>query len=237
MNEKLYKPNELSGILGVSNETLRHWFAEGKIEGVVSKGGHHRYKCPDISREFKEEKKPYIYARVSSRKQRFDLERQIASLQQTYPKYDVIQDIGSGLNFKRPGLQRLLGLIFGGYVSSIVVAHKDRLCRFGFELFESICQYKGVVLHVHGNQGFPEPSRELADDLMSIITVFTARYYGSRKYSILPKNQDSTVAKTSRPIQSMRRGVKVFLQSNNRLRNQQTLKQRKVLPKREENAP
>ena len=227
MNEKFYRPCELSKLLGVSKETLRKWFTEGKIEGVVSKGGHHRYRYKDIKQNEgnNETKKSYIYARVSSRKQRFDLERQIASLQQAYPNFEVIQDVGSGLNFKRPGLQRLLGLILGGYVSSIVVAHKDRLCRFGFEIFESICQHQGVVLQVHGNQGFQEPTRELADDLLSIITVFTARYYGSRKYVVLPQNKDSSFNKTNRFVQPMHRRIKVFLQPNNRLRKQKKSKQ------------
>lgn len=192
MDERLWTPKQLSEHFGVTPQTLKDWEANGTLKCKKTKGGHRRYiytapvhKCKSRN----EEKKKYIYARVSSPKQKGDLQRQIDSLQSVYPTFEVIKDIGSGINFKRRGLITLLDNVFKGNVSHIVVAHKDRLARFGSELFQHIFTYFGVSLSIHSDTGVKEPINELAKDLLSIVTVFTARYYGSRTYKVLQKNK------------------------------------------------
>jgi putative resolvase len=131
-----------------------------------------------------QEKKCYCYCRVSSSKQEEDLKRQVEDCKQDYPGYEIIQDIGSGLNYKRKGLQTLLERVNQGMVQKVVVRHRDRLCRFGFELLEFIFQQKGVQLLVHskGND-MEDDTQELADDLIAITNFFVARANGKRSAS------------------------------------------------------
>lgn len=178
----VYKPKQLADKLKVSKETLRLWAENGKIKVIKTIGGHRRYEYSDDTNK-KEIKLKFIYTRVSSKKQQSDLERQIEFLQKLYPNHRVISDIGSGLNFNRKGLNNLLEAIVAGTVEEIVVAHKDRLCRFGFELIENLCKYFSTTLTIVDNKDGKSQTNELAEDLLSIITVFTARFYGQRKYS------------------------------------------------------
>lgn len=173
-------PSQASKYYGVSTESLRQRANKGKVKFIVTSGGHRRYQI--IHRDA-HEKRSYIYARVSSRKQEGDLKSQVSFLQKKYPKHEIITDIGSGINEKRKGYQTLLDNIFNGDVKEIVVAHKDRLSRFSFELIQQICKKFGTKLIIARKRDEPEyPSNELTEDLMSVITVFTARYYGKRKY-------------------------------------------------------
>lgn len=124
-------------------------------------------------------KKSYIYARVSSDHQKGDLERQIQDLKKAYPRHELIQDIGSGVNFKRKGLETLLERVLSGMVSEVVVMHRDRLARIGFELLEFIFEKTGTKLLVHcptSNVG----QGELAEDLLAVTTHFVASYNGRR---------------------------------------------------------
>jgi predicted site-specific integrase-resolvase len=215
MNERLYTPKELSDIIGVTTQTLLQWEQAGKIKADKTKGGHRRYWYREIpSNDGVVSKKQFIYARVSSAKQKNDLQRQIDALQAIYPTYTVIQDIGSGINFKRRGLLSLLDDVFGGHVSKIVVAHRDRLSRFGFELFEHIFKRFGATVEVVSDSDVKEPTVELAKDLLSIITVFSARYYGSRSYNALQENTVLPKQRTNITTQQMHRGIKVLLQSS-----------------------
>jgi len=219
MNEKLYTPKELSEILKVSVETLKYWENTGQIKATKTKGGHRRYlyTIPDVpTNQQSQSKKKYIYARVSSFKQKDDLERQVNALQKEYPDYEVIKDIASGINFRRRGLITLLDQVLAGGVSQVVVAHRDRLTRFGFELFELLFQRFGVILTVLSDSDIQEPTTELAKDLLSIVTVFTARYYGSRSYKILQENKVLPNKRTGTFSKPMHRGIKVLLQQNSK---------------------
>jgi predicted site-specific integrase-resolvase len=168
----------------VSGETLRTWSHSGKIETIITNGGHHRYKLiPKYDKKTK--LKNYIYARVSSKKQENDLKRQINYISEKYPTYEIISDIGSGLNFKRKGLKTLLEQIMCKRVNEVVVSDRDRLSRFGFELFKFICSKNSTKLTVLSDDKSKTNIEELTDDLMAIITVFTARYYGKRRYKLL----------------------------------------------------
>lgn len=186
------KPKEACEYYGVSDNALRDWANKGKIKFITTKGGHRRYvleqrdgKTQDSSdttgknQEHKQLK--IIYSRVSSRKQTDDLKRQTEYLCGKYPTHTVITDVGSGINFKRKGFRGILEGIFKGTIKEVVVAHKDRFTRFGYELFEWIFQQHGANL-ICDKETKGDPQNELSEDLMAIITVFTARYHGKRKY-------------------------------------------------------
>lgn len=172
---------EAQKFYNVSPETLRLWAEKGEIEYQKTKGGHRRYKI--INRNKKPGcRKSYIYARVSSKKQEKDLKSQIKFLQEKYPKHKVLSDIGSGINTRRKKFKTLLDRLLDGNVEEIVVAHKDRLSRFNFDIIQFICKKLGTRLIVVNEEREKEPNEELAEDLMSIVTVFSARYHGRRKY-------------------------------------------------------
>ena len=164
--------------LNVSAQCLRTWANDGKIKYITTKGGHRRYL---LEEQQIQQGKKIIYARVSSKKQQDDLHRQIQFLRQKYPNHEVVKDIGSGINYKRLGFKRILEGIFTGTIQEVVVAQKDRFTRFGFDLFEWIFQQHGANL-ICDQKEDEQRQDELTDDLMSIITVFTARYYGRRNY-------------------------------------------------------
>ena len=216
---KMYKPRELSKLLNVSTECLRKWNTEGKLQSTITEGGHRRYlySKPEVN-----QRKSFIYARVSSSKQKFakredrslaagrDLQRQIDYLQEKFPSHEVISDIGSGLNFKRKGFVKLLECLLNGGIKEVVVAHKDRLCRFGYDLIEHLFKRSGSILTIIESDEIKDPINEFADDVLSIITVFTARYYGSN--NILSKNKDISINGTDNIVQQVRRRKPILLQ-------------------------
>ena len=144
------------------------------------------------------DKSKIVYARVSSKKQSGDLERQVRYLKRLYPGHRIVTDIGSGINYKRKGFKAILEGLFQNKIKQVVVAHKDRFSRFGFDLFTWMFSQFGAELKTLEVTKHTERSEELAQDLMEIITVFSARYYGQRKYSmhqkvkVLPKHRAKT---------------------------------------------
>ena len=177
-------------MLGVSQSTLRRWDAEGKLVADRTPSGHRRYKHSQITSfnplgimPDKGELPTIAYARVSSRDQKADLERQVKVLEMYCAahgwNYQVIRDLGSGVNYSKSGLNELLELIVDGRIARLVVTHKDRLLRFGAELVFSICAIKNVEV-VIVNQGSEQSFEdELVSDVSEIITVFSARLYDS----------------------------------------------------------
>jgi excisionase family DNA binding protein len=165
---------------GVSGTTLRRWAKSGKLEHEVTSGGHHRFLLKETERA---ERRKIIYARVSSAKQEKDLDRQVKYMERRFNCYEVIRDIGGGANFKRKGLQSLLESVCRGEVETIAVYSKDRLTRFGGELIEFICGlFNTAIVYVEREEEGSGQTEELSKDLLTIITHFTAKYYGSRKY-------------------------------------------------------
>lgn len=194
-NVILITPKKASAFFNVTETTLRDWADNGKIQFTKTKGGHRRYQV-DREEYLRKNKKaptnPYakiIYTRVSSHKQQQDLFRQIQFLQKQYPDHKVISDIGSGLNYERKGFKTVLEQLFRGNIEVVMVAYRDRWCRFGFELFQWMFRQHGAQLMVH-NSSDQSPELEMAEDILSIITVFSAKYHGSRKYNLdlLPKD-------------------------------------------------
>lgn len=168
--------------LNVSNQTLRKWADEGKIPYIrIGERGTRLYDIQGIKPPSPPpEKRKILYYRVSSSKQKEDLERQVLYLQEKYPNHEVIKEISSGINFKRKGLKSILDSSIQGLVEEVVVAHRDRLCRIAFEHFEWLFDHLGVNLVVDSNEILSTES-ELANDLFEIIHVFSCRHYGQRR--------------------------------------------------------
>ena len=179
---------EASKALGVSITTLRRWEVEGKLVPERTAGRQRRYDLaklkPELFHAAQQDRKTIAYARVSSYDQKDYLERQKQVLELYCARqgwtFEVIADLGSGMNYHKNGLKRLLEEIIEGRVGRLVLAHKDRLLRFGAELVFAICEAKEVEVLII-NQGVESTFEEdLAQDMLEIITVFSARLYGSR---------------------------------------------------------
>jgi putative resolvase len=178
----MVKTKKACEILGIHPNTLRTWANEGKINYVRQQNGNRLYDVESfLSGGRKFDRAKIIYARVSSRNQRDDLSSQIRYLRERYPNHELVEDIGSGLNFKRKGFNGILDRILSGSVEEVIVTHKDRLCRFGFSLIESIASKNNCRIVVLENTQL-SPQEELVADLISIIHVFSCRIYGLRKY-------------------------------------------------------
>ena len=176
--------------LGVHPNTLRNWANEGRIKFVKTATGQRRYDLSTLVRDGTENEKKgssICYCRVSSTKQRDDIERQAAKMHELYPSYEIVTDIGSGLNFKRKGFISILERAMRGDVQELVVAHRDRLCRFGFDLVEWIIEKNGGRVMVLDNLEV-SPYTELTQDLLSILQVFSRRLHSLRKYGTKIKN-------------------------------------------------
>jgi predicted site-specific integrase-resolvase len=178
--------------LGVHPNTLRNWDAANTIQTIRTVAGQRLYNVDsylNVHGDGSDAGVNICYCRVSSRRQQSDLKRQIEYLQSAYPDHRIISDIGSGINFKRKGIHTLLDLAMRGALKQLVVAHKDRLCRFGFDIFDYIIRKGGGEIVVLNNNSV-SPSRELVDDLLSIVHVFSCRIYGLRKYKKAIKSDE-----------------------------------------------
>ncbi|WP_456057555.1 IS607 family transposase [Aerosakkonema funiforme] len=178
------KPKEATQILGVNERTLRRWEENGSIETIRTPSGQRRYNVESYTTKTGNNNNNRIvvlYARVSSRAQQADLNRQVAALSNLYPQAEIISEIGGGLNFKRKKLLSLLERILSGDVRMVVVAHKDRLARFGFDLFGWLCEQNRCELVVL-NETSLSPEREIVEDILAILHCFSSRLYGLRKY-------------------------------------------------------
>lgn len=176
--------------IGVSIQTLRRWIDKGEIPFKLSPGGHRFVDVDeyfatrkDISKQQVEPKASIFYCRVSSIKQSDDFERQINFAKDKFPNHEVIKDIGSGLNWKRKGFVSLLERVMRGEIEEIIVSHRDRLCRFGFELIEFIITANKARLVVYNEKEFKSSEQELAEDIMAILHVFPYRKMGRRGFS------------------------------------------------------
>jgi len=184
---------EAAQMLGVSVSTLQRWDREGKLVPERTPAGRRRYKVADLGsynplthKVVEPERKTIAYARVSSHDQKTDLVRQEQVLEMYCAKagwsFEVISDLGSGMNYRKKGLTKLLDAIVDGDVGRLVITHKDRLLRFGAELVFAVCEAKNVevvIINKGDERSFEE---ELASDVLEIVTVFSARMYGARSH-------------------------------------------------------
>ena len=167
-------------LLGVHPNTLRKWANDGRIEHIRSPGGRRLYNVDAFLRE-SVGVRVVCYARVSSYGQKDDLQRQVALLQSRYPGAEIIKDIGGGLTWKRKGLVALLERLHSGEKLRLVVAHPDRLARFGIELIEWLAKQNGGAVVVL-DESSCSPEQELTEDILFLLDTFSCRLYGLRKY-------------------------------------------------------
>ena len=197
--ENFVSGKKASEILGVHQRTLYQWEEKKQIETIRTPGGKRMYNVKKYL-EFKNEKPvkinnseinklienngKYLYARVSSLGQKEDLVRQEKLLKEKYPNYKLISDIGSGMNLNRKGLRTLIDKSIKGEVKEVVIVHKDRLCRYGYELIEDIIEkYSNGKIIILDNLEKKEQKEELVEDVLQIMNIFVAKINGMRKYS------------------------------------------------------
>lgn len=206
----------------ISRSTLVKWADNAIIRVKRLDGGKRIYHIRDIEtklgggiNESSEEKKKVIYARVSSSKQKEDLERQVQGLQEKYPSHVVYKDIGSGLNFRRKRFEALLDGIFREVIGEIVVSYRDRLCRYGFELFELFCKHHGAKIVVSSSKETTDNHTELAEDLLAVCNFFVARNNGRRSHQ-RKKAETVSIANVEEDAKKMDGDSKVDLQQMSR---------------------
>jgi predicted site-specific integrase-resolvase len=193
---------EALGILGISQMTLLKLEKENKIEIIKTLGGHRKYnvekfindnkkesekinktdKTDNEKKEHKikpkkeQEKKNICYVRVSTINQKNDLEQQKKYMEEKYKNYEIIEDIGSEINFNRKGLRKIIKLAISGNINKIVVAYKDRLTRFGFDLIEDLVkEYSNGEIIIENENKVKNPEEELVFDVLQILNVYTAK--------------------------------------------------------------
>ena len=187
---KYYSSKTVTQLLGVTAQTLRNWDKEGKLKPTYVKCNGYRYYSEESILSYTQERKTKKslnvigYARVSSKKQSDDLEKQVENiktyLKSKYETFDIITDIGSGINYNKPGLLKLIEKINKKEVDLIVVLYKDRLLRFGFELIEHFASLNNVKIEILDRIDKTQ-DEELVEDLIQIITVFSCKIQGKRK--------------------------------------------------------
>ena len=210
---RLVKIGEAARILGAMPGQLRKWESSGELlPARKTRGGTRYYATPELLGHQAAVAGPLTvcYARVSSHDQKEDLDRQHAALEAYCAmkgwRAQVIRDLGSGMNCRKKGLHELLDLILRRRTARLVLTHRDRLLRFGAELVFSLCEQQGigvVIIHQSERPGFEE---ELAQDVLEIITVFSARLYGARSHKskrlldALASDGEETVIETARQL-------------------------------------
>jgi len=180
-------------LYGISRITLINWEKKGLLNPIRTPGGQRRYRKEDIEEllNLKEEEEKtekadtILYARVSTKKQEKYLENQIKRLEEFAKskgyRYEIISEIASGINENRRGLRKLLNKIKRGEVKTVIIEYPDRLARFGYEYLKFFMETFGVKLIViNGKEETEDLNKELAEDLIAIVTSFSARIYGAR---------------------------------------------------------
>lgn len=187
---KYYSIGEFANKIGKTVQTLRNWDKNGSLKPSHVTAGGTRYYSQEQLNHFlgikgieTKTKKVIGYCRVSSHKQKDDLERQIDNVK-TYMiakgySFDIITDIGSGINYNKKGLNQLIDMITNSEVEKIVILYKDRLLRFGFEMIENLCIKYGTTIEIIDNTEKTE-EQELVEDLIQIVTVFSRSLQGKR---------------------------------------------------------
>lgn len=205
--ENYISGKKASEILGVHQRTLMNWDKKGLIDVIRTPGNKrlynvkkylekNKFKCDnsnlvkgcDFIIDEINEKIDICYIRVSTYGQKDDLERQKQYMINKFPNLKIIEDVGSGINFKRKGLLKIIQLAINGKLNKLIVAHKDRLARFGFELIDFIIkEYSNGEIIILNKEEDLEPEEEMVKDVLQIMNVFTAKMNGLRKYK---KNKD-----------------------------------------------
>ena len=184
--------NEVLKVLGIHRNTLLNMANRGDIEYIII-GNKHYYdlnKYLSKGRVLNITRKNICYCRVSSMKQKEDLKRQISYMKSKYPNNRIIYDIGSGLNFKRKGLNEIIDIAIKGELNELIITYKDRLARFGYDLIDNIVtKYSNGKIIITEVSEEVTPNEELVRDVISIMNVYVAKINGLRKYKPLIKKE------------------------------------------------
>ena len=169
--------------------TVYNLVKNNKIEtikvGNISKYNLGKYILDNKIEIQKSTKKKICYCRVSSRKQEGDLERQIEIMKINYPEYEIITDIGSGLNLKRKGLEKIIDMSIKGEIEEVIVTYKDRLARFGYDLIEMILKkYSNAKITIINKNEKQTSDEELVKDIISIMNVYVAKINEMRSHQL-----------------------------------------------------
>lgn len=207
---KYYSIGEFANKIGKTVQTLRNWDNKGTLKPHhITEGGTRYYSQEQLNhflglkQDKQLNKKTIGYCRVSSHKQKGDLERQIENVE-TYMfargyQFEIITDIGSGINYNKKGLNQLIDMITNSEVDKIVVLYKDRLIRFGYELIENLCDKYGTTIEIIDNTE-RSSEQELVEDMIQIVTVFSTRLQGKRSHKakkmIKELLEDDTIEKS-----------------------------------------
>ena len=198
-----YKPKDFAELLGVSVKTLQRWDRDGILKANRTPTDR-RYYTYDQYLQFKgiqtenDIRGTVIYARVSTRNQKDDLQNQVEFLKQFCNAKGIIvnqcvEDFGSGLNYNRKKWNKLLDEVMANKIKTIVISNKDRFIRFGYDWFEKFCEKFNTKIIIVNNETL-SPNEELVQDIISILHVFSCRLYGLRKYKN-QINEDEEIAK------------------------------------------
>ena len=191
-NTNNYKPKDFADMIGVSVKTLQRWDREGILKAFRTPTDRRYYTYLQYlqfmgqKQDDADSREVVIYARVSTKKQADDLTNQVDFLRtfcnaRGWIVNQCIEDYGSGMNYNRKKWNDLLDAVMDGKIKTIVVTHRDRFVRFGYEWFEKLCQKYGTEIVVVNNESL-SPQEELVEDIISILQVFGCRMYGLRKY-------------------------------------------------------
>ncbi len=186
-----YNISQIAALAGVAVKTLQRWDREGRLKPAARTPGNRRLYTQEqlnrlLNRTPKRERVVIAYLRVSSQAQKPDLAHQKVALEQFCITRGIavdewISEIGGGLNFMRPKFSEIFDRIIRGELSTLVIAHKDRLARFGYELLEHLCETHDCQIVVLNTESL-SPEQEMVQDLMTIIHCFSSRLYGLRNY-------------------------------------------------------
>jgi putative resolvase len=189
--DNIYSPKEFGKLIGRTTNTLQKWDREGRLKAHRSPITNRRYYTHDQYLQYRglvaqEQGLTIVYARVSGVAQKPDLANQINALEVYCKQHSIkvdecMSDIGSGLNYKRKQFNRLMEMIELGQVRRLIIAHRDRLVRFGYDYFEAFCERHHTEIVVINDESL-SPEQELVRDLIAIVTVFSARLHGLRSY-------------------------------------------------------
>lgn len=187
---KYYSIGDFANLIGKNPQTLREWDKKDILKPHhVAPTGYRYYSQEQLNHFLGIQSKKQLnkkivgYCRVSSHKQKDDLERQIQNVQ-TYMyakgyQFEIITDIGSGINYNKKGLNQLIDMVTNSEVEKVVVLYKDRLIRFGYELIENLCEKFGTTIEIIDTTE-KTSEQELVEDMIQIVTVFSARLQGKR---------------------------------------------------------
>lgn len=197
--------------LGVHQRTLYLWEAKGILETIRTPGNKRLYNVKKFledhvnKKELEEKEDSYLkneklnicYIRVSTNGQKDDLKRQKELMQALYKDYIIIEDIGSGLNLNKKGLRKIIDLAIKGKINKLVIAHKDRLVRFGYDLIEDLIKVysNGEIIIINKKDEEKNHEQDLVNDVLQIMNVYVAKMNGLRRYKKKdkPKNDDPLI--------------------------------------------